>query len=949
MISRCAFVLVALLAPSAVGAQSIDSLTLEEKVGQMLVPRLSGAYQHGDASELGEIETLAREGRIGGVVLFAGSPYASRRLVERLEAVSAIAPLIASDYEWGVAMRVAGAAQLPRAMALGAAGSEELVREHARVTALEARALGVEMVLAPVLDVVAVPGVIGTRSFGSDPERVAALGAAWIEEVQGQGLFAVAKHYPGHGATRDDSHLMLPLVEDPLEVFAARDLVPFERAVEAGVAGIMPGHLAVPALDGRVDRPASRSPEILARLRQGGGAGGLRFEGLIVSDALDMAGARADRWDGGVAVDAVRAGVDLLLLPPDPRVAHVAIVDAVRSGRLPEQRIDEAVARILELKRALVELRATRPPWQELDDAIGGPEAVALADRIASRALTLLDDPAAIVPFASSAPPRLLLASVVRDRDGVTDTDLLRDELRRRASPVRSVVWAESALASADLAALDELARDADAVVVAHYANHRHPANQALDRWLRGLEEAGTPTVLIPFLNPWVAPVVGPGISGRRARLIAWDPSASSQRAVAAALFGEQPITGRLPLPLGPFPLGGGSPRPRSVAVLDDERLRRGWIDPAIDWRPALEILSSGIDEGGFPGAVTVVLHGGEVALAAALGRQTYHAASPEIALDTLWDLASLTKVVVTTTLSMMAVDEGRLDLEAPVASYLPEFSGGGKEAVTIVDLLTHSSGVLWWTDLHLRHGHLPREQAWRAYLDEIDELPLESPPGAEMVYSDLGVMLLGRILERVFGRDLDELARLRILEPLGMADTMFAPPAELLPRIAPTEIDEAWRGRLVHGEVHDENAAGLGGVAPHAGLFSTGRDLAVFTQMLLDGGFGAFGGDAGEGVRLLNGATVRRFTRRVERVPGSSRALGWDTPSQPSSAGALFSPRSFGHTGFTGTSIWIDPERELISILLTNRVHPSRERRGIYALRGRYHDAVASAIDGAP
>jgi CubicO group peptidase (beta-lactamase class C family) len=215
--------------------------------------------------------------------------------------------------------------------------------------------------------------------------------------------------------------------------------------------------------------------------------------------------------------------------------------------------------------------------------------------------------------------------------------------------------------------------------------------------------------------------------------------------------------------------------------------------------------------------------------------------------------------------------------------------------------------------------------------------MPLDYAPRSKTVYSDLGILLLGEVLERVTGKGLEDLANEEVLGPLGMSDTRYRPPASLRSRIAPTEVDP-WRGRLVHGEVHDENAFGLGGVAPHAGLFSTARDLAAFAQMMLNGG--AFGGH-----RLLKPETIALFTRRADRVPGSSRALGWDTPSPPSSAGALFSASSYGHTGFTGTSLWIDPERELFAILLTNRVHPTRENPKITELRPAFHDAVMEAI----
>ncbi len=357
---------------------------------------------------------------------------------------------------------------------------------------------------------------------------------------------------------------------------------------------------------------------------------------------------------------------------------------------------------------------------------------------------------------------------------------------------------------------------------------------------------------------------------------------------------------------------------------------------------------ADGIVEAGvgraFPGGVVAVGWAGRLVHLKAFGRLAYHRSAADTRPDSIYDLASLTKVVVTTTLAMMLVDEGRLDLEARVAAYFPAFGGAAKERVTIRQLLTHTGGLLWWAPLY-------KEISGKAaYLERIVALDLAYEPGTKSVYSDLGIILLGDVLERLAGAPLDQLARCRVLDPLGMHDTLYRPPAALVPRIAPTENDP-WRGRVLHGEVHDENAFALGGVAPHAGLFGTAPDLSRFAQALLDGG-------THEGRRLVSRATLELFTERAG-VPGVTRALGWDTPTdesgrrsaiagQPgySSAGSLLSARSFGHTGFTGTSIWMDPERGMYVILLTNRVHPTRENNRIRDVRSRLADAVVRAFE---
>jgi CubicO group peptidase (beta-lactamase class C family) len=341
-------------------------------------------------------------------------------------------------------------------------------------------------------------------------------------------------------------------------------------------------------------------------------------------------------------------------------------------------------------------------------------------------------------------------------------------------------------------------------------------------------------------------------------------------------------------------------------------------------------VLEEAVAAKAFPGAVAAAGKDGALVYLKPVGRLAYDPADPPVQEDTMYDLACLTKVVLTTTMAMILVDESKLDLNKPVTSFLPGFQGPGKEKVTVSHLLTHSSGLDWWAPLFKEIKGKP------AYLQKVQSMPLVYEPGTKSLYSDLGLILLGEILERVAGQDLETFAKERIFGPLGMKDTVYRPGPERLARTAPTENDP-WRGRVLRGEVHDENAYALGGVAPHAGLFGTARDLARFAQMLVNGG-------VLEQQRIVSRETLERFTRRAG-IPGSSRALGWDTPSDNSSAGSLLSPRSFGHTGFTGTSLWVDPERRLFVILLSNRVHPTRANDAIRQVRRSVADAVVQGL----
>lgn len=344
-------------------------------------------------------------------------------------------------------------------------------------------------------------------------------------------------------------------------------------------------------------------------------------------------------------------------------------------------------------------------------------------------------------------------------------------------------------------------------------------------------------------------------------------------------------------------------------------------------------VVRAGITDRVAPGAALAVGRHGRVVRLAGYGRTDWSEDAPTVTDSTIWDLASLTKVIGTTTAAMILEEEGRLDLDRPVREYLPEFNAPDKAAITPRLLLVHRGGMEAFAALYTELRG--REQ----YLKAINQRPLKHQPGTVTEYSDWDLILMQLIIERITGQPLDRFLEERVWRPLGMRDTGFNPAAALRTRIAPTEIQE-WRGGKVHGEVHDENAWAMGGVSGHAGLFSSARDLAVFAQMMLNGG--EFGG-----ARILKPQTITRWT--APQSHGSSRALGWDTPSANSSAGRFASPWSFGHTGFTGTSIWIDPHRDLYVILLTNRVNPTRDNPRVAPLRRAVADAVQRSVTDMP
>ncbi|MEJ2581599.1 MAG: serine hydrolase, partial [Acidobacteriota bacterium] len=622
---------------------------------------------------------------------------------------------------------------------------------------------------------------------------------------------------------------------------------------------------------------------------------------------------------GEATVEAVRSGSDVILMPPDLRVAHQSIVRGVREGLIDEARIDRSVRRILEVKAklGLHESRLVDPEAGALQ--VGRPEDNRRAKEIAEASITVVRNEGGVLPLAAEEKLKILHL-VFPDDSGIPAS-----EFKARRVTVSTVNLGDEILD----AKADEILRKArrfnHVLVSARY--YRESISDSLERLLERIVQTGVPVIVASFGDPYLmrdlpeVPVY----------LCAFGTSEVSRRAAAPVLFGEVDVGGKLPVTLSDeYAFGHGLEIPRRAMTLrtarpEDAGFRPGGMDE-VD-----RVLDEFVAEGAFPGGVVAVGHRGALVHLHPFGKLSYDDDAPAVTADTIYDLASLTKVVATTTMAMIMVDEGRLDLDEKVQDYLPLFQGPGKNKVTVRHLLTHRSGIDWWAPLY------KELQGPEAYLQRIQGMALVYEPGTDYKYSDLGMILLGEILQRVSGQPLEEFVRERVFEPLKMTDTLYRPGADLLPRIAPTEYDD-WRGRMIRGDVHDENAFALGGVAPHAGLFSTAGDLARFAQMLVNGG-------VLEHHRIISRETVGLFTRKAGDE-GSTRALGWDTKSpENSTAGSYFSPRSFGHTGFTGTSIWIDPDRELFLILLTNRVHPTRENQLIREARPAVADAVVNAL----
>ena len=920
--------------------QTLKKMTLREKLGQMLMVTFFGVFDSAESPEYKEALHQVEENHVGGMIIVTdrgplglerSQVYPTAVISNELQRRAKVPLIIGADFEAGTGMRLDEGTSFPSAMAIAATGDPKLAYEAGKYTALEARAAGVQWIFAPDADVNNNPNnpIINIRSFGEDPVSVAQYVSEFVRGVEENGAIATAKHFPGHGNVGVDSHISLPTVPGSRADLERTELVPFRSAIAAGVGSIMPGHLAVPAFEPDPEAPATLSKNILTGLLRDD----MKFRGLVITDALDMGGVTANYTPGEAAVRSVLAGTDVLLMSPSPGAAIAGLEEAVRSGRIPEKRIDASVRRILAAKARLGLSRNRYVDVEHLNEKFGRPEYESAAQNIADRGVTLLRDTPWLLPLDSTKPLRMLLVALSSDPDP-NPGETIEPEIRPRVDSLK-VLRADtqySPVSNLTLPAPDTY-DVAIAALFVRVTDRKGSVGLPDDQlaFMNGLLASGKPAVVACFGNPYLIE----RFPNAKTWVAEFSTNDVSQRAVARAIFGQTAISGKIPVTVpGTVRRGDGL----SIAA-HPMTLEPAPAAMVSQLRPAYALLDRAAVDGAFPGGVLAVGWNGQLAVHA-FGKLELDGEAYEVDEDSMYDVASLTKPIVTTTAVMLLVQQGRLNLDRPITNYLPEFAAaakadpdpGWRARITPRMLLLHDSGLPDHRDFFKEaKGH-------DAILARVLAEPLVNEPGKQIVYSDLGFILLGEIVERLTGESLDAFAKREIFGPLGMDRSAFNPPRKLREDIAPTEKDTAFRKRQIWGEVHDENAWAMGGAAGHAGLFSTAADISAFAQMILNGGI--YGHE-----RLLARATIREFTARYP-IGHSARTLGWDVPeAESSSSGHYFSPASFGHLGFTGTSLWIDPERRLFVVLLTNRVNPTRANEKIRQIRPALHDAVFEGL----
>lgn len=943
-----------------------NRLTPRQRIGQLF---MVAAYSGGKNANDEKITPLVQSGQVGGLIFMQGGPVRQAVLTNKYQQLAPVPLLLAMDAEWGLGMRLDSVQNYPRQMMLGATRDSALMYRVGAAIAAQCRRLGVHVNFAPDIDVNNNPDnpVINTRSFGEDKYEVSRMGIAYAKGLQNNGVMACAKHFPGHGNTNVDSHKDLPTISASRAELDNVELFPFRQLIRAGVQSVMIAHLEVPALE--------KSPKIPTTLSQSTITGVLKnelgFKGLIFTDALNMEGVAKYFAPGEVDLKAFIAGNDVLLFSQDVPAATVMIEKALKDGRVSQKRLEESVKKILVAK-----YNAGLAKWQPIS-TIGltadlNRSTATLRREISEGAITVFGGSNRALSTIRQKGSRLGYFAV-NAAAPTTLYEALRDSLKGNLEIRYLPKGSTTATANALLRQTDRY----DAVIVGIHGISRTPANNyELDAGAMAfLSQIQTENkaLLVVLGNAYAAKNLCKTGSG----LITYEEDSFSQRAVAQVILGALPAKGTLPITPCPEIKTGATlpattdPIPMPTGKLP-ANLEPASYDEAGVLRPErLSALSreigAAIGRGAFPGCRVLAARNGKVFLDLSAGRTSYGPAAPAVSQNTIYDVASLTKVIATNLAVMKLTEEGKLSLDGTIGQYLPEARGTDKAGIRVRDLLLHRAGLVayipFWKgtrdstgqndplayrstrqkgfdgqvseNLFIRNDY--RDSIWKKIYDS----PLRNP--GKYVYSDNDFYFLWAIVEKVSGMPMPKYLGEKFYGPLGLKYTGFNPLSRFpKTEIAPTENDQLWRGGLVWGTVHDQGAAMLGGVAGHAGIFSTAGDVAVIFQMLLNGG-------TYNGKRFLKKETIDRFSAYGSTA--SRRGLGFDKPDRGTDAVTTSdraSAKTFGHTGFTGTCAWADPETGIVFVFLSNRVHPSAENSLITKLsvRTEAQDRVYEAFD---
>lgn len=945
-------------------AQAVDSLiqslNVRQKIGQLF---MVAAYSNKGDAHVQEITQLVEDYGIGGLIFFQGGPLRQARLTNLYQSKADIPLMIAMDAEWGLAMRLDSTVKYPRQMALGAIQDESLIYDMGADLAEQCRRLGVHVNFAPVVDINNNPNnpVINSRSFGEDKELVANHGIAYMKGMQDNKVLACAKHFPGHGDTDTDSHLDLPVIKHDKKRLEEVEMYPFRKMIDAGIASMMIAHLNIPALDSNDNLASTLSSSIVQDLL----VDELGFRGLKFTDALNMKGVSRFFDPGEVDLKAFLAGNDVLLFPEDVPLAIEKIEAQIISGNIDEAILDEKLRKILMAKKWLGLWEEDSIDIEGLYRDLNKNEYELTRRKLIDASLTLVKNNKELIPF--KALEELKIAAVAI---GDEENNAFHEQLK-----LYTDVKCYSISKNADAVDRSILLKKLDTfnhVIVSLHDNSQYPSRKfgfkgsTIDDLRMFRKKSAS---LVYFGNPYGLKYLK-NESDFESILVTYHEDEYTQKAAAMALFGGLRLNGKLPVSANDrFPSRTGediSQQIRFKYSIPEELGIRSEDLAKIDY-----LVNQGLEEQAFPGCQVLVAKDQKIFYHKAFGFHTYEN-KQKVKLDDLYDLASITKIAASTISFMKLDDSNKVSLDDRVCYYLEDVIADSSEYndIFIRDMLAHQAGLKPYLPfyentlvkgfpMYQYYSLAPSETypnrvsdnlySHYAIREEILNTILETPLNEkkEYKYSDLGYYFLQMIVESQAQQTLDKFAMKEFYKPLGMSTAGYLPRNRFsLDRIVPTEYDLYFRKKQVHGDVHDPGAALMGGVAGHAGVFSSANDLAKLMQMLNN--WGEYGGK-----RYIQEQTVKEYTD-CQFCEENRRGAGFDKPVTDGGPGptcTCVSYASFGHTGFTGTIAWADPNKNLIYIFLSNRVYPDASNKKLIKMdiRTNIQQAIYDALPVEP
>ncbi|MGJ8658445.1 MAG: glycoside hydrolase family 3 N-terminal domain-containing protein [Cellulophaga fucicola] len=925
----------------------MKSLTPKEKIGQLM---FVAAYSNKGKEHETEILDLIKKWNIGGLVFFQGDPVTQVRQMNMYQKQAKTPLLGAIDAEWGLGMRLDSTISYPYQMALGAIEDNTLIYNLGVEVARQIKSTGLHLNFAPVADVNNNPEnpVINYRSFGENKYKVAQKSVAYMQGMQDTGLLTTAKHFPGHGDTNTDSHYNLPQINHSLERLNNLELYPFKELINAGINGIMVAHLNIPALDAS-GKPSTLSKAIVTDLLQDR----LGFKGLIITDAMRMKGVTNNNKPGIVDKEAVLAGNDVLELTQDVAKAILEIENAVKKKVISQVDIDNRVRKILAAKQWAKLNHYSSTPSKELIKDLNSPKANRLKRQLVEASLTVIKNDNAIIPLKKLDTLNIMSISI-----GDTTKTVFQKSLS-----LYTKINHFNLGNNADAAIISTLKKEIEKhnlLIVGIHDSSAFPKNKiefskALTEFVENLPSRKT--IVSYFKNPYSISKIK-NIEEVKGIVLTYQDNNITQDIAAQLIFGGVSANGKLPISIGSkFKSGDGITTSKKIrfkyTLPEDAGLNSKILNSRID-----SLVQQAIANKAIPGAQVLVAKNGKVVLHKAYGTHIY-SDTTKVNLSNIYDIASVTKISSALPALMQLQDLNKFDVENTIDDYLPYFKGSNKADISLKQILTHQAGfspwIPYWQKTLRKNGSykwntIKKDSSARFPLKITDNMwlhhnykkkifkAIKKSPVSDVKkykYSGLLFYLLPTMVEKITNTNFVDYVNANFYNKLGATTLTYTPSKKFNnSSIIPTENDYLFRHNPIHGTVHDEGAAMMGGISANAGLFSNANDLAKLMQMYLN--MGTYGNE-----EYISSKTLKQYTSVQFPENNNHRGIGFDKPyltykGENSNTAKDASKESFGHTGFTGTMVWMDPINDVLFIFLSNRVTPTRDNRKLYTLNTR-------------